>query len=147
MSEEKKKPETREERKARIELEKTAQKELDLERINELEIEWGDENIKVLEVNYTEGFPVLLAVRTAKPAELKKYRADMSGALKGVGGKASFDGSSANKASENLGTLTCVYPDREVLLALAEKRPAILADLGNASVELAKTSLENEGKG
>jgi len=134
--------ETREQRKARLSVECEAQIALDTEQINQLEIEHGDSNIAVVRCPFTDGLPVLLAVRTPKQIEIQRHRTMIS---KGSSG-AKIDLLAATKALEELGTLCCVYPDRDTLARVVAARPVALSDLGGAAANLAKTSAEVEGK-
>lgn len=137
------KTETRDERKARLSAERDVQLALDQEQINLLEIEFGDSNVAVVVSPYTPGLPVQLAVRTPKTVEVKRYRSTVASAIKPNG---KTDSLAAVKAAEDLGTLCCVYPDRETLEKVAEARPTVLTDLGLAALKLAQTTAENEGK-
>jgi hypothetical protein len=121
-----------------------AQKEqelIDLAAIDDLEVEHGDENIAVLLVPFTPGSVTRAAVRTATTPEIKRYRSKVR--PRKVDGEL---GDTA-EAAEQLGRVCTVYPsDEAVRKALFEARPALMAQLGIAALELAQGQAVSEGK-
>lgn len=108
----------------------------DLTAIDELEAEYGASSIKVLELPYTPGFPAAVAVRTPNKAELKRYRDRFREDVPDIAA-----------ANSELGAATRIYPAKEVLEALAEKRPAVYANMGLAAAQLGSAREEAEKKG
>jgi hypothetical protein len=120
------------------------QKATDLEAISELEIEHGDTNISTLECPYTPGLPVMLAVRTPKPAEMKRYR---DGCKPDKNGR-----SDALGPAILLAEICRVYPPRDedgtaLYARVCEARPGVNVQLGVLAVKLAAGKAEDEGKG
>lgn len=126
----------REARKAQLESAKNEQIAIDLEAIDALEVEHGDSNIAIVEVPFTSGLPVMCAVRTPKPVELKRYR----------------DRLRKNKdqqleAAQELAAVTWVYPsDKDVQKQVLEARPGIDGQLGVTALQLALGKTEDDAK-
>lgn len=126
----------REARKAQLESARSEQIAVDLEAIDALEVEHGDSNIAEVEIPFTAGLPVKLAVRTPKPVELKRYR----------------DRLRKNKdqqleAAQELAAVTWVYPsDKEVQKAVLEARPGVDGQLGVTALQLALGKTEDDVK-
>ena len=129
--------ELREQRKADLKKAEQEQYERDLEAIDDLEVLHGDSNIGVRRVAYTPGLPVLLAVRTPKPAEVKRYRSRIK----------PQDLESATAAAIELQSVCRVYPDDATFAKVLAARPGVDAQLGAKAVELATAASESEGKG
>jgi hypothetical protein len=127
---------TRAERKAKLAEQAAAQKAIDLEAIDALEVEHGDSNIAVVEVPYTPGLPVLAAAKVPPEAYLKRYRARLKEDVK-----------NAPEAAEEVADACCVYPDPEVRKALFAARGGLRVQLGGAAIKLATGREESEGKG
>jgi len=66
--------ELRAKRKAELDTLEEEQAGIDLEKINSLEIEHGDNNIAVVVVPFTPGSVTRVAARTPTPDETKRYR-------------------------------------------------------------------------
>jgi hypothetical protein len=127
-------------RKAELAEKRDAQRILDLEAIDALEIEHGDSNVAVLDVPYTPGLPTCVAARCPKPEEIKRYRSRLK-AKKG-------EQVDAVEAAEELASICRVYPsDSEVYARMLSARPGIHVQLGVAAVGLAAGSEEARGKG
>src|SRR5690606_29873010 len=107
----------------------------DLTAINELEIEHGDENIATLRVAFTEGSPVMVAVRTPKPGEMKRYQSRLK-----------QKNADATAAAEEVGKSCVVYPKGEAFDTLCERRPGFLPQVGLAALHLVVARSESEGK-
>lgn len=127
-------------RKAELQAARDAQKAIDLEAIDALEVEHGDSNIATLEIPFSPDLPVMLAVRTPKPAELKRYRDRV---------KAKKDGTPGDPlmAAQEIAAVCIVYPSKDVYAAVLEKRNGIDAQLGVLAVGLCAGKAEAEGKG
>lgn len=108
----------------------------DLEAINELEIQHGDSNISVLRVPFSPGLPVLLAVRTPKEPEVKRFRARVK----------SEDKDQQTAAAAEIGEACLVYPSREVFAQLAKIRTNLPVDAGTSALKLSVASKDAEGK-
>lgn len=127
----------RAQRKAKLAEDERAQRALDLEAIDALEVEHGDSSVAVVEMPYTSGLPTCAAVRCPKPAEIKRYQARLR-----------EQKPDPAKAAEELGAVCQVYPpageDRDALHAA---RPGLLVQLGTEAVKLSIGRAESEGKG
>jgi hypothetical protein len=123
-------------RKAARQAELELQKAIDLEAIDALEVEHGDDNIAVLEVPFTPGSPIMVAARCPSSAEFKRYRARLK-----------EKNPDPIKAAEELGTSCRVYPDATAFETLLAARAGILTQLGVAAVQLATGRAVEEGKG
>lgn len=129
----------REARKADLRKQWEAQRVIDLQAVDALEVEFGDSNIATLDVPYTPGLPTLAAVCCPSPAQVKRYQYRVKPKGK--------DGSSeAIEGAEELATACLKYPDKETYAKLLEARPAIHVQLGAAAVGLAVGSAEAKGK-
>ena len=114
-----------------------AQRAIDLEAIDALEVQYGDSNIRVVEVPFTPGLPVLTAVRCPRPIEVKRYRATV----------APDHRANAAKAAEDLGAICLVYPIGDLKDQLIEARPGLLVGLGIESLGMSTGRAQDEGKG
>jgi hypothetical protein len=119
---------------------------VDLEAIDAIEVQLGDDNVGVMRVGYTPGLPVAAAVRCPKPAELKRFRDRVKpGQKDGRNRDVSPD---TAKACEELADVCLVYPtDRAVYAKLCEARPGLAAQLGSKAVDLAVAAEDAAGKG
>ncbi len=118
-----------------------ARKAIDVDAIDALEIEHGEENVGVLWVPYlSDDLPMAVAVRTPSKNEIKRYRAMI---------KPKKNGDMPDLAPhvEQVGTSCLVYPAKEVFEALLEKRPGLLIQLGNVALTLSTGREQEEGKG
>jgi len=131
----------REARRDELSAAREAQELADLEVIDSLEERYGDSNIAVLKVNFALGLPALVAVRTPKPAEIKRYQDKIRPSKKGEVGNLA-------QATEQVGTSCMVYPAREDPLreSLLEHRAAMAAVMGLAALKLSEGAAEEEGK-
>ena len=113
------------------------QRALDLEAIDALEVEYGDNSVAVIDVPYTPGLPTCAAVRCPKPSEVKRYQARLK-----------EQKPDPAKAAEEIAAIAQIYPpageDREGLHAA---RPGLLVQLGVAALGLATGKAADEGKG
>jgi hypothetical protein len=132
--------ERRAERKAAANPARDAQRAIDLDTINELEITHGDSNVGVLNLPYSAGLPTIAAVRVPKPAEIKRYRVRITP-------KHEKDRPDTAAAAEELAAVCVIYPDAEAYAALCAARPALAVQLGSKAVDLATGKAEAEGKG
>jgi hypothetical protein len=128
-------------RRAEIHEKWSAQKLLDLDKIEAIESAHGDTNIAILDVLYTEGLPACCACRTPEEPEMKRYRSSV---------KPKKDGepltNNMTSAAEELAHVVLVYPEREVFAEMCAARPGIKAQLGGLAVKLAVGRAETEGK-
>jgi hypothetical protein len=117
-----------------------AQRVLDLDAIDALEIEHGDSSVGVINVPYADGLPTCAAVRCPKPAEMKRYRARIKP-------KHEKDQPDTVAAAEEIAATCLIYPDKDVFASLCLARPGLGAQLGAKAVGLALGSDDAEGKG
>jgi hypothetical protein len=129
-------------RKAASEAAADEQAATDLEAIDALEQEHGYSNVSVLKVAFVgESLPTRVAVRAPSQGEVKRFRT-MVAARKVRGQDVPGDHVAA---SEMLGASCLVYPTRDVLEKLCEKRAGLLAQLGGVALQLAIAQDESEG--
>lgn len=132
----------RAERKEALQKQADEQRAIDLEKLNELEIEYGDTNVLMMNVPFTPGLPTLVAARTPNDPEVKRYRYRVNEGRKGQ----DIDPNAARRAAEELADVVRIYPSDEDYAALCKARPGIHAQLGQASLKLATAREEAEGK-
>jgi hypothetical protein len=131
----------RAERKAKLAKQAEAQRAVDLVKIDALEVEHGDSNIKVIEVPFTPGLVTLAAVRAPSPPEVKRYRSRVKPNAK------TGEPGDAVAAAEELASVCRVYPGEDEYAALLEARPGLHVQLGVAAIQLAAGRAEDAGKG
>ncbi len=127
-------------RKAEVQKLHDARLALDLEAINELEITHGDSNVAVIRLPYTEGLPAAVACRCPKPAEVKRFRHQITP-------KHPKDQPDTIAAAEMLAGACLIYPDRETYDRLCLARPGLAGQLSGEAMKLATGKDETEGKG
>jgi hypothetical protein len=110
----------------------------DLTRVNELEIEHGDENVAVIDIDrYSPGIVTLGVVRCLRKAELKRYRDRIRG-----------DNVDHAAAAEEAAGCALLYPpkDSELWRLTLELVPGVATRFGVAAVHLAAGIERAEGK-
>lgn len=127
-------------RKANLDAQREEQLATDLEAIDLLEEQYGDSNIRTLEVPFTPGLPVLCAVRTPDPAYIKRHRETLKPK------RNAKEDPDAMAAAIVLGAVARVYPDAEVYAKLLEARPGIDVQLGLLAAKLVAGKIEETGK-
>jgi len=130
----------REARKAELAKKYNEQRAIDLEAIDELEIEHGDSNIRVVDVPFTPGLPTCFAGKCPSPDLVKRYRTRVSPKKDG-----STD-ASPMAAAQEVGAACRVYPDAETWAKLLAARPGIDVQLGLEVLRLAAGRAQEEGK-
>lgn len=131
----------REAHKAAHEAARVEQRVKDLEALEPLIAEYGEDSIAVLNVPFTAGLPTCFAVRVADSVEMKRYRA------RAKPRKADDHlAEHLTAANEELAPLVLVYPDAETFEKMCKVRPGIKAQAGGAAIRLTLASQENEGK-
>lgn len=128
----------RAERKAALAEARAEQRERDMQRLNELEIEHGDSNVAFVEVDrFSPGLPTIAVVRALRRPELKRFR-DMTRPA----------GADAAAAAEMGAESAWLYPDKgsDAYKALVDAVPGILTRAGVAAVHLAAGMEQVEGK-
>jgi hypothetical protein len=130
----------RADRKAALAAQELAQRAIDLEAIDALEVERGDSNVDVVDVAYTPGLPTCFAVRVPTVPEMNRYKSR----LKGIANSKDVD---AIAAAEELGESCFVYPVEAVREQMKSARPGALSACGTAALKLGQGRLSSEGKG
>jgi hypothetical protein len=135
--------ESRAARKAAREEAKAAQRVRDLEAIDALEQEHGDDSIKTLAApRFVEGLPSLVAVRPPTASEYKRFQDQILRAKENL--------SERSKAVNLLAESCWAYPskdEKDLRGRIAEAFPGILSSLGIAATKLAEMEIQEEGKG
>lgn len=135
----------RAERRAEAELLVEEQAATDLEAIDALEAQHGCDRVKVLVLPFVaEGLPVRVAVRVPEPREIKRFRDSVKPKRDGRNNEVPGDQAAA---AEALGTVTTIYPERDVLDTLCEKLPALRFQLGQCAINLSAARDEAAGNG
>ena len=130
-------------RKAELRAKRDEQEARDLEAIDALEVEHGDDSIDAsLRVKaWRAGLPFMLAARRANPNEVKRYQARVRPNKQG-------DAPDTAAAAIEAGKSCMVYPprDSELRSELETLGDGIFAALGVAAINLASVEAEAEGK-
>lgn len=134
-----------EERLSKVEAERAARKEAlasqrkeqrveDLEALNALEIEKGDDAVAAVEIKrYSPGLPTLVVVRALTPAELKRYRDQVS------------RGEDKVTPAEVAARAARLYPDADVWSEIDRRFPGFAVRAGVQAVELSAALERAEG--
>lgn len=131
----------RDARKVALEEYRVAQREIDLEAIDPLEIEHGDTNVAIVEVPFSPGLPTMAAARTPTDPEMKRYTHRVK--IKNATGEMP----DFNAAYIEIASCTLIYPDAETFAKMVAARPALKFQLGLAAVKLAQAVEQASGKG
>ncbi len=126
----------RTERKATTAKAREAQYAKDLARVDELEIEHGDDRIAVLKMpSFVAGLPTLVVVRTPEAPKFNRFRQMVRKAQQNT---------EAMGAAKDLLAASCIlYPDEETYGRMRESWPSIHDNVGIEAIRLGET----EGKG
>lgn len=143
--------EKRAKRKTEREDAERAQKLTDMLAIDAIECELGDSNVSVLEVDFTPGLPVCLAVRTPTETEIKKYRARLQKRTRDGQADPTAPVEAAHDLVDSVDAIggkgpLLVYPDRATFEKMLEARPGIKVQLGVAAIALSTARAETQGK-
>jgi hypothetical protein len=128
----------RDARKAALQAARDEQRLADFTRLNELELEHGDDNVAAVEVQrYAPGLTTLVVVRALRRVELKRWR-----------DKTSKDKADQNAAADEAGLCALLYPERESAewAAICDLVPGVVTRAGLAAVQLAAGVEQLEGK-
>lgn len=119
---------------------KTEQRATDLEAIESLQIEHGDENITTLTVNaYRPGLPVVVAVRAPTEPEYRRYVQMVR--------RAGQDAEKRGKAGDMLAEACWAYPsEAEDRKAMAAAFPGLIVSVSLEAARLAELKGAEEGK-
>lgn len=136
----------REARKAKARKAYEARLAVDLEAIDAIEEQLGDNNVAVVRLSglLSEDLPAAVACRCPKPAELKRFRESILPSKDSRNRETTPD---KIGATEQLARACLVYPDKEVFARMCEARSGIAVQLGGQAVALAVGIEESEGKG
>lgn len=128
--------ERRAKRKADIAKAREEQYEKDLEQVDKLEAELGDDRVGVLKMpSFVAGLPTLVVVRTPAPAAMNRFRSQVRKAGQGRW--------TETGAAKDLLASTCVaYPEKETYARMCEEWPSIHDSVGIEAIRLG----EAEGK-
>jgi hypothetical protein len=127
-------------RKAQAELLIEEQQARDLEVADELEMEHGDHNVRVVNLaSPVPGLPTLVVVRCPKTAEVKRWQSRMKQSSKGK----PADGIAA---AEELATPCILYPAKDACEQLFAERYALKFQLGQHALSLHDAKAEEQGK-
>lgn len=107
----------------------------DLEQIDLLEVEHGDDRVTVLTMpSFVEGLPTVVVVKTPEPAVFKRYRQ----MVRKAGQKYEAIGS----ARDMMAAECIAYPEKETYERMKESWPSIHDNVGTEAARLG----ESEGK-
>jgi hypothetical protein len=115
---------------------RTEQYAKDVEQIEKLETEHGEDRIKILEMaSFMPGLPTVVVVRTPSEDEAKRFRQ----MIRRSGGKASEQ----IGAAQDLLAATCIaFPDADTYARMKAAWPAVQDDAGLAAIHL----MQSKGK-
>jgi len=128
--------ERRAKRKEAIEKARGAQYEKDLEEVDKLEIEHGDDRVGVLKMpSFVTGLPTLVVVKTPAAAQFNRFRTRVR--------KAAQNTEAIGAAKDELAQSCLAYPDAATYERMREAWPSIHDNVGLEAIRLG----EAEGKG
>jgi hypothetical protein len=126
----------RQARKDKLAAERNVQRALDLEAIDALEVEHGDANISIIELDYVPGLPTCVAVKVTPPAVLLRYQARLR----------NEDKTTVDAAKEVCDSCRIYPSDDETWTALLQVRPALYTQMGVEAVNLGRGKTAAEAK-
>lgn len=130
----------RAEKRGAFEAARDEQKAADLEAIMALEDELGASNVATVEVGFTPGLPVLLAVRCPVPVEVRRYQDRLKPKREG----AKID---PTEPTIEIGHVCLVYPEAgELRDRSLAARPGAIVQLGTEALKMALGTAASEGK-
>jgi hypothetical protein len=108
----------------------------DLERVDEIETEHGDDRVAVLKVpSFVAGLPTLVVVSTPQPLVFKRFRQMVR--------KAASNTEAMGAAKDLLASSCIAYPDEVTYARMKDSWPSIHDNVGVEAIRLGET----EGKG
>lgn len=129
----------RAERKASLKEKRDEQYAKDLEALDALEVQYGDDSVAAVETpGYVPGLPTMAVSRAPTKDEYKRFR-DM--VVRSKGGPAQIE------AQDLLADSCVVYPDKETYKAMREAFAGLHVSMAVAAVKLADGKAAEEGKG
>ena len=119
----------RAERKAETAKARNAQYVIDVAKIDELEVQHGDDRIAVLKMpSFVAGLPTVVVVRTPEPSKFERFRQ----MVRKANGAAEAQG-----AAKDLLAASCiVYPDDDTYKRMREAWPSIHDNAGMEAIRL-----------
>lgn len=130
-------------RKAGLETQKTAQKETDLEAIDALECEHGDESVATLTVNgYRPGLPTMIGVVAPSEPVYRRFVQKVR--------RAKDNAEARGSAQDELAVSCWAYPakdDEATRKAMLDAFPGLLVSVSIEAARLAELRGAEEGKG
>lgn len=122
----------RAERKAATKKERDAQYLIDLQRVEALELEHGNDRIEVLAMpSFTPGLPTVVVVRTPEPSKFERFRQMVR--------KAGKSAEAIGAAKDLLASSCIVYPDDETYGRMREAWPSIHDNAGVEAIRLGES--------
>ena len=122
-------------RKASIKAARDEQYAKDIEQVDKLEVEHGDDRVSVLNmVSFVQGLPTLVVLRTPSASEYNRFRTQ----VRKANGKATLVG----EAKDLLASSVRLYPDAETYERMREAWPSVHDNVGAEAIRLG----EAEGK-
>jgi len=99
------------------------QYEKDLEQVDKLEMEHGDDRVAVLETSsFVAGLPTVVVVKTPGEEYFKRYRSKVRRARKQSG---AVDTEGVGAAADELAECTVIYPEKETYARMKKEWPSI----------------------
>lgn len=113
----------RAERRTAIAKARLEQYEKDLEQVDKLEVEHGDDRLGILEMSsFVAELPTLVVVKHPSEEYVRRYRAKVRKARKQSG---AVDGEAIGAAADELGECSVIYPDKETYARMKREWPGI----------------------
>lgn len=114
---------------------------LDMTALDELEEKHGADRVKALKVKaFTPGLPTMVIIKSSAGESYHQRFVDMVRKAKG-------NKDAETQASNMLARSSVVYPEKEVLQAMAEAYPNMWTDIANAAIKLVQLEEDDEKKG
>ena len=132
-------------RKEALRIEEEAQREIDEESLDNLEIEYGDNMIGVQQVKYVSGQATMVIVRGPSSPETQRYRATVAKAQNVKAHDAARKASIVSKALDDLAASCVLYPDKELFELMCDQRPGLKHLVGNKAIGVALSENEELG--
>lgn len=112
----------------------------DMTALDELEEKHGADRVKSLKVKaYTPGLPTMVIIKSSAGEGYHTRFQDMIRKAKG-------NKDLENAASQMFAKSSVVYPEKDVLQAMAEAYPNMWVDISNAAIKLVQLEEEDEKK-
>lgn len=130
----------RAERKAKLAAAKAEQFAADLEALDALELEHGDDKVRRVDLNaWAPGVPTFVVVRMPSPIEFRRYQDQVKTQGNGKPGD-------VVRATHAVADACIVYPDADTYKRVREASPGVHVIAGTTAVDMCAAKAAEEGK-